>query len=75
VSAASNVTAREHWLKKNFEFARTYAAYVRELDPDTWITVGHTYAWELEETADLVDGRVAVLRSGKKNYFLLKISG
>jgi tyrosyl-tRNA synthetase len=27
------------------------------------------------DTADLVDGRVVVLRSGKKNYFLLKISG
>ena len=27
------------------------------------------------ETTDLVDGRVVVLRSGKKNYFLLKISG
>ncbi len=24
--------------------------------------------------ADLVDGRVAVLRSGKKNHFLLKVS-
>ena len=24
---------------------------------------------------DLVDGRVAVLRSGKKNYFLVKVGG
>jgi tyrosyl-tRNA synthetase len=26
------------------------------------------------EEADIVDGKVAVLRSGKKNHFLLKIS-
>ena len=25
------------------------------------------------EAADFVDGRVAVLRSGKKNFFLLKV--
>jgi tyrosyl-tRNA synthetase len=24
--------------------------------------------------ADFIDGRLAVLRSGKKNYFLLKVS-
>lgn len=55
VTSASNVAAREYWLKRNFEFARKYAAYVKELDPDTLITVGHTSAWELEQTADLVD--------------------
>lgn len=36
-------------------FVRHYCEFVKSLDPENAITVGHTYAWDVEPTVDCVD--------------------
>jgi len=46
---------KEARMAKTFEFVKYYCEFVKKIDPDNAITVGHTTAYEIRECAAYVD--------------------
>ena len=52
---AKDEAEKQYWLDKHWAFIRHFCAYLKQIDPDNAITVGHWLSDYIDEAADLVD--------------------
>ena len=52
---AKDEAEKKYWLDKHWAFIRHFCAYIKQIDPDNAITVGHWLSKYIDEAADLVD--------------------
>jgi len=52
---AKDEAEKKYWLDKHWAFIRHFCRYMKQIDPDNAITVGHWLSEYIEEAADLVD--------------------